>query len=164
MTDTNSQEGVKRALRNLVLDFQPLDGNGDPLGSPLRARYGGANARQLMFDVLADNTPFPSGILRLINQHRDGAYNGERITADLEIMLYERNAVNAAALEADADVIEQAFLRYKDRTSGLIFSRQGRRDTLPPSVEPESRGMVQIRLVFPLVIWPRYLTRYATLK
>lgn len=164
MTDTNSQEGVKRALRNMILDFQPLDENGDPLGAPLRARYGGGAGARMLFDALPDNAAFPNAIVRLINQDRDGAYNGERISADLEIMLYERDVVHAAELESDADVIDQAMLRYRDRTSGLMFSRRGRRDTLPPSAEPESRGMVQIRLVYPLVIWPRYLTRYAQRK
>lgn len=161
----DSNEAIKRALRNHILDFQPLDDNGDPLGAPLRARYGGGTSARIYFDALPDNLAFPNGIARLINQRRSGAYNGERISADLEIMLYERNAANAAALEADADIVDAAMLRAKvSQGSGFMFSREGTRDTLPPSAEPESRGVVTVRLLYSVVIWPRYLTRYASVK
>lgn len=160
--DSNTSEGVKRALRNRILDFQPLDENGAPVGAPLRAAFGGGTNARFYLDRAPDNAAFPNAIARLMNQGRPGTYNGERIRADLEIMLFARDKSQAADLEAIADVIDQSMLRMRDNSSGLMFSRGGERDTLPPAAEPEARGVVQIRLVYPLAIWPRYLTRYAS--
>ncbi len=150
---TTSTEALTQQLRTRLLTYQP-----PAAAATLTARIGG----RLYIDWPPDRAVFPYGIMRLMNGDRDGAYNGERMTAEMEVQLYSNTRVNAVALEGMADVCDMAMLKYVDAGSGLVFSRQGRRDTLPPPSDPADREVVTIRLVYPLRVWPLFLHTAAT--
>jgi hypothetical protein len=104
--------------------------------------------------------PLRWGVLRLKNR-RLGGDHGERDLMELEVMLYARPRSQKAAMEGIADRMDQAMLRYSDRTSGLVGTFPGRsRTTLPPFKEPADGDVVQIMLEYTLVVWPAYLTQY----
>ena len=148
---TTSTANIWRTVRSRILGYQP------PTGATLQTRLSG----RLYYVQAPDNAPWPHGIgtLRLPSS---GAYNSERLDGELELMLYDRPRSKAEALEDMADVADQAMLRYADGSSGLVFSRERRRDTLPAFLPPADREVVAIRLVFQLVVWPLYLTQHAS--
>jgi hypothetical protein len=148
---TTSTANVWRQVRSRILTYQP------PTGTTLQARLVGR-----LYHVQApDDAPWPHaiGVLRL---RTDGAYNGDRKEGELEVTLYDRPRSRAEALEDMADVVDQAMLRYADGSNGLVFSREGRRDTLPAFLAPADREVCAIRLVYQLVVWPVYLTQHAS--
>lgn len=77
-------------------------------------------------------------------------------------MLYGRPRSQAVTIEDAADVCDQAMLRYVDSSSGLTFSRERQRDTLPPFIDPADREVVQIRLLYSVKTWPLLLTQYSS--
>jgi hypothetical protein len=154
---TLSTDGLFTQLRTHVLSYIPLT------GTTLMQRLGTGTlaSSRLWKDAPPDTAAYPYGVMRLLNQLTSGEYNGERERIDFEIMLFARPRAQAVALEDMADLIDQAMLRYRDASSGLSFSRSRQRDTLPPPTSPADREVVQIRLVYPLVVWPRYLTQWS---
>ena len=148
---TTSTANIWRTVRSRILGYQP------PSGATLQTRLGG---RFYMVQA-PDDADWPHAIGRL-TLPSSGAYNGERLEGELELQIYDRPRSKAEALEDMADVADQAMLRYADATSGLIFSRERRRDTLPAFLPPADREVVAIRLVYQLVVWPLYLTQHAS--
>ena len=155
---TDSTDALFTMLRTKLLSFAPL------AGATLMTRLGGTtlNNARLWKDNIPDNAAYPLGVMRIINRASSGQYNGERETFNLEIMLYGRPRSQAVAIEDAADVCDQAMLRYSDSTSGLMFSRERQRDTLPAFADPADREVVQVRLVYSAVVWPRMLTQYSS--
>jgi hypothetical protein len=148
---TTSTANLWRQMRVRLLTYVPRS------GATLRTRIGD----RLYYVQAPDNAAWPHGIatLRLPN---DGAYNGERLEGELEVLLYDRPRSKQEALEDMADIADQAMLRYADGTSGLVFSRERRRDTLPANLPPADREVCGIRLVYQLVVWPLFLTQHAS--
>lgn len=158
--DTNATRTVYDALRTRALTYVP------PAGGTLQSRgfllWSGGYA--------PDQTP-PSGgwgLARLINNVTSDS--GLRIAVDYEVMLFARpRKVWAERLEDYADAFDQAFhaVVWRDSTGakGLAFTKNGRsRDTMPIFSDPVDREIVQIRLVYPVVVWPRYLTALGTVR
>jgi hypothetical protein len=151
MSDTTSTAGMYQTLRTRLLTYQPPD------SAPTLA----SRLTDLFINAAPDDVAYPYGTMRLLNRDEDGAYNGDREATDLEVMLYHRPRAKAMDLEACGDVCDQAMKGYADATSGLLFSRSRQRDTLPQFPEPADREIVGIRLLYPVVAWPRLLTDVA---
>lgn len=151
---TTSTAAAIQQLRTRLLTFAPMGG-----GATLNTRLGG----RLYIGRAPDNTPsFPYGVMRLINQRQPGAYNGDKEEADLELMIYGNTVAQAQALEDAADVADQALLRYKDATSGLIFGRERLRDSVSGTGDPVLAAFLAVRCLYPVSIWPIFLTQYAS--
>jgi hypothetical protein len=166
---TESTTGLEAVLRSRLLNFSPL-GNGTTVAQEIGSTASGAGVDgTLYWDRAPDNIdqlmadqelPLRWGVLRLKNR-RLGGDHGERDLMELEVMLYARPRSQKAAMEGIADRMDQAMLRYSDRTSGLVGTFPGRsRTTLPPFKEPADGDVVQIMLEYTLVVWPAYLTQY----
>lgn len=166
---TDSTTDLERTLRTRLLTFVPLGGAG-PVEDVIGATASGAGSDgKLFWDRAPDNidgraagdtSPTVWGVLRLKNR-RQGGDHGEREVMELEVMLYGRPRSQKALLEGIADRMDQAMLRYSDRTSGLVGTFPGRtRNTLPPFKEPAASDVVQIMLEYTLVVWPAYLIQY----
>lgn len=160
---TDSTSAIEVTLRQRLLTFTPL--SGDTLTTTLGVMDGGNGADGRLFwrrppdNIDASAKPVRYGVLALKNRRRD-AEQAERELAEFEVMLFARPDSQRAALEAAADVIEQAMLRYKDNSTGLMGVWAGLRNSLPPFPSPADRDVVQIQLVFTLVLWPAYKTQY----
>lgn len=149
---TASTDAIATTLRTHLLTFEP---------APDAGTLGDVLGERLYRDAAPDSPTYPYGVMRLINRVVDGAYNGDRESMDLEVQLFHRPRRATATLETAADRCDIAMQRYADASDGLLFSRERTRDTLPPFPEPADREVVQIRLVYPLVAWPTYLTHGA---
>jgi hypothetical protein len=166
---TETTVGLEAVLRTRLLEFVPLDGSGS-VADELGATDGGSGAAgKLFWNRAPDNIdgraagstdPTAWGVLRLKNR-RSGGDHGERDLMELEVMLYGRPTGQRALLEGIADRMDQAMLRYSDRSSGLVGTFPGRtRNTLPPFKEPAASDVVQVMLEYTLVVWPAYLIQY----
>lgn len=156
---TNSTVAIYQALTSTIQTFIPFG-----VTASLSSSYFANNIYVVQApDNQNTNTiAYPYLVIRLINRSTDGAYNGDRETADFEVMVYARPRNNQIQAETIADGIDGAMLRYRNPdTTGIIFSRERQRDTIIASSAPQDRELVTIRLVYPLVIWPRYLTQYS---
>lgn len=104
--------------------------------------------------------PFPMVVVRKMNQQSDLQISG-RENFEIEVMVHHRPAVKESACHAIADLIVQALMSWKHTSpdSGITFTQGYRRDRLPLGTsEPGKEEVVTIRLVFPAVTWPRYVT------
>ena len=148
-------EALYKALRTQILDFVA---EGSPTPDTLATSLTG----QGIYAVQGpDEVTYPYGVMRLQNRRTSGEYNGERETVDLELLLFHRPRNEQYPLEGLADIADEAMLRYVDNSAGLVFSRERQRDTLPAGTGPADREVVAIRCLYPLTIWPQYLTQYA---
>jgi hypothetical protein len=156
---TDSSDNLHTQIRNQLLTFAPKGG-----GPTLNTQLGGSatNEGRLYKSQAPDTVLYPFGVMRMINRLTSGEYNGERESFDLEIMLFGRPRTQGKTIEDAADVFDQAMLRYRDGSSGIIFSRSRQRDTMPQPVDPADREVVQIRLAYACKTWPLYLTKYST--
>lgn len=158
---TDSTTDLETALRTRLLTFTAMDGAtlADTLGASLT---GSGSDGKLYWDAAPDNVTESSGrwgILGLKNRRTRGdGQDGE--LAELEVMLFARPRSQKQTLEACADLCDQAMLRYRDTSSGVIGCWGKLRSTLPPMTSPADAEVVQIRLVYTLVLWPAYLTQY----
>ena len=150
---TTSTAAVIQQLRARLKDFAPV-GGGDTIGTRLGSR--------LYIGTAPDNAAFPYAVMRLINQRQPGAYNGDKEEADFELMIYGNAAAQAKTLEDVADVADQALLRYKDASSGLIFGRERLRDSMSQSGDPSVAAFLAVRCLYSVSIWPIFLTQYAS--
>lgn len=157
MSSTESTAALYALIRERLLGFQPR--SGAMLSTVLD---------DLWIVQAPDDAAFPYGTLRFINTNADGATNGDRQTMDAELMLYAQPRSRLSALEGYADVADQAMLRwqaYLPRVGilpvSLVFTRERSRYSLPPAPPPADREICGIRCVYPLVVWPSYLTQYA---
>jgi hypothetical protein len=160
---TESTVDLRAALRTRLLTFSPLGGGG-PVSTALGGTASGSGQDGKLYwdrapDNITDTTPIRWGVLRLKNRRRQ-TDNPEREVAELEVMLYARPRSLAGGLEGIADTMDQAMMRYRDMTSGVICSSAATRNTLPPFKEPADSDVVQIMLEYTLVLWPAYLTQY----
>jgi hypothetical protein len=150
---TTSTAALIQQVRTKLLNFAPAGG-----GQTLTTRLGG----RLYIGQAPENPAFPHGVMRFINTVKGGAYNGDRVSGDIELMLYGNTVAQAQSLEDAADVAEQALLRYKDATGGLVFSRESIRDSVSPPSDPAMAAFISVRCLFAVKAWPTYITQYAT--
>src|SRR5687768_10572906 len=101
---TTSMAAMLQQVRTRLLNFAPM-GGGQTLATRLTSR--------LYIGRPPDSVTYPYGVIRFINGVRSGAYNGDRMSGDIELMLYGNAVSQAETLENAADVAEQALLRYK---------------------------------------------------
>lgn len=158
--ETVSMELIEDALRTRLLTFSP------PSVTDKVADIVGANG--LYWNRPPADAAYPFGILRLIGLRNGPGYGRERIQGSLELTLITRpaDAQPVKDLHKAADLATGAMLwaRLGDNTSsgtGLIFLGEGVRDDLPPPIEPVDEQTFQLRLLWTITIWPRFLTRYA---
>lgn len=151
MTATASTAALYQAVRSRILIFVPF--NGTALSTVLGER--------LWIVQAPDDAAFPYGTMRFINTNALGEYNGDKLVMDLEVMLYDTPRSHQAALEGYADIADQSLLRWSDASSGLIFTRERSRYSLPVFPPPADREVCGVRLVYPLSVWPTFITQYA---
>lgn len=108
-----------------------------------------------------DNAVAPYGTIRLQNRNTSGEHQGERDSMDLEVLLWGLASEEQYDLEDLGDRVDEALLRFRLNSSGVIFGRGRQRDSLPRGTNPTDHNVVGLRLLFPLAVWPQYLTRYA---
>lgn len=156
---TDSTVNLGTVIRNRLLTFVPKAG-----GQTLMQKLGGATTDQarLYRDAPPDTAVYPFAVMRLINRANDRDYDYEKDPLDVEVMFFGRPRSQAQLMEDCADLADQAMLRWREPTGGLIYSKGRTRDTLPPPVEPADREVVQVRCVYSLAVWPTYLTQYST--
>lgn len=147
-TSTLTTEGLLQAARTQLLTHQTPAG--DTLADTL--------ADRLYLDQAPDTVTFPYGVLRFQNRQR---VQNMRIRGDLELMLFDRPRSKAAALGASADIAEEALLGWRDASDGLVWSDDCQRDVMPTFDAPADHEVVQLRLLFEIVAYPRLLTQYA---
>lgn len=87
-----------------------------------------------------------------------GAYNGYRQEGILEVQVVGKPESQLPLVEAIADLINGCFLGYKQPNSGLIFSRQSTRTTIPQFTDPADMNVVCEQLQFDVTLWPKLLT------
>lgn len=161
--DTASTPAIVDAVRARVLDFVPVAPS--PLaGGSLRSRGFKLYASGAVPDAAGWSGAY--GILRPMNLLTSAA--GLRVAGDLELMLLARPRNPwGAQLEVYADAVDQAMHNVGSTdaagTRGLFFTRGRSRDTLPPFPDPADREVVQVRLVYGVVVYPRSLTALGTL-
>jgi hypothetical protein len=165
-TDTTSD--LESTLRTRLLTFVPLNGAG-PVSEILGTTGTGSGSGGKLFwgrapdnidGRLAGSTdPIRWGVLRLKNR-RAGMENSEREQMELEVMLYGRPWNQRATLEAIADTMDAAMLRYRDADSGILWIEARGRQSLPPFKEPADSDIVQIMLEYTLVVWRADLIEY----
>lgn len=139
----------------------------------LRARaltftaLGGDRLQDLIGDRLylaqaADHAVYPYVVLGLqhVATFTDGGY---RQLWSVEWLVLHRDRGQYWEASWIADVLEQAFLRWRVATSTALVlaqSQQAQRATLPPAPAPMDRELVQVRYVVPCIVWPAHLTPY----
>lgn len=151
---TTSTDEVMKMLRRALLEFEGAGG----------ARLGDVdhlNGR-LYQGRIPQDAQFPCGVLRLVNQTADGATNGMRKVATLELGLFGRPWRQLERIEGCGDLAEQAMTQMKRTTDGLLFCRGSNRSTLPAPSAPADAETCSVRLTFSLVYWPTFLTRLIT--
>ncbi|KKW05435.1 MAG: hypothetical protein UY40_C0020G0012 [candidate division CPR1 bacterium GW2011_GWC1_49_13] len=146
---TTSTTNIYRTLRTRLLSFTPA------AGATLASRLG----NRLFVAQAPDDATYPYGVMTL-SLSTEGAYNGDREQGIFEVTLYDRPRSRQEALEDIADICDGALLRYADASSGLLFSRDRARASLPPAPPPLDREVCAVRLAYSIVVWPEALTQY----
>jgi hypothetical protein len=164
-TDTTS--ALEATLRTRLLTFVPLSGAG-PVLDAIGTSEGPGLTGNLFWVRVPDNIdkrlaqstdPIRYGVLRLKNRRSD-MENPERERMELEVMLYGRPNGQRVAMEAIADTMDAAMLRYKDADGGILWVEARGRQSLPPFREPANSDIVQIMLEYTLVVWRADLIEY----
>lgn len=152
MTNTSSTLAVVQAIRTQLYNFQQSGTNS--VSSSLGTR--------LYVNQPPDNVTFPYAVMRLVNQISNTEYRGDRQTASVEIMIYDRPRSNTSRAEGVADNIDGAMTRLRlQDADGIMFGRSRLRDTIPPMTDPADREVVAIRLLYDIAMWPQFLTQYS---
>jgi hypothetical protein len=165
VTFSVSTEALYRAIRERLLDFEPMTGEplGLSLGHPDRPRMYFLQAPDER-EELDDDGGWPYVTLHLTDM---GALPGEQglrhqFVCTVDVWDYPReNQFRASTI---CDVAHEAFLFFtRANTLGLMFCRSSdiRRFDAPVAPGPLDRELVHTRLIVPLVVWPAFLTQYA---
>ncbi len=149
---TTSTTAIEDQLRTRLLTFEPM-GGGSTLSTLLSDRL---YITQAPDDV--DQSAW--AVMRLKNRRTDPETAGERERAELEVQFFARPRSRESALNAMADVVDAAMLRYRDHSAGVVASQHRLRHTLPVMGGPVDREVVQIVCTYGLILWPTYLTQY----
>lgn len=154
--NTTSTAAIYETLRTRALGFTPASG-------ALAGRSVGQTLAQRFYNGAApDAATYPYAIARIINRASAVDGNPERDEFDFEVMVYDRPRTNQVRAEGVADLLDAAFLRYVDPSSGLLFARSRQRDTLPQGAGDAEREVVQVRLLYSFTAWPLALATVPT--
>ena len=152
MTYTNTTLQILKTIRSAFLDFQPS----------VSGSVSGTLADRIYINQPPDNVVFPFVVARLVNNLTTSEFRGDRLTVDAEVTIFDRPRSNTLRAEGVADQMDGAMTRLRRQdSSGLLMCRSRTRDTIVPSGDPADREVVSIRLVYPLVVWPQYLTQFS---
>jgi hypothetical protein len=150
---TTSTQGMMQDLRSRLLTFQPR--SGDTLDTSLGGR--------LYTTQAPDNVTYPYAVVRLMDRQQTVGDQGFRTRGEIEVQIFDRPRSQQWRAEAIADVVQQAFLHWDLKTSGLMFAQHSRRvGPLPPAPAPMDRELVHIAVYVPIVAWPVMFTQYFT--
>jgi hypothetical protein len=149
---TTSTQGMIQDLRARLLNFVPR--SGDTLNTSLGGR--------LYTTQAPDNVTYPYAVVRLMDRQQTVGDQGFRTRGEIEVSIFDRPRSQQWRAEAIADVVQQAFLHWDLKTSGLMFAQHSRRVTMPPAPTPMDRELVQIAVYVPIVAWPVMFTQYFT--
>jgi hypothetical protein len=153
---TTSTQGMMQDLRSRLLNFEPR--SGDTLNTSLGGRLYTTQAP----DKLPDQ-PYPYAVVRLMDRQQTVGDQGFRTRGEIEVQIFDRPRSQQWRAEAIADVVQQAFLHWDLKTSGLMFAQHSRRvGPLPPAPAPMDRELVHIAVYVPIVAWPVMFTQYFT--
>lgn len=156
---TSSTQEILALLRRVMLEYE---GNGGLVGKSISdALHLQDRLYQVQAPDSATGPTFPYATMRLFNRARSGAYNGMRMTATLEVLIYGKPFSQLIVVEEIADLIEQAMTGMVKIVQGLTFSREGTRQTMPRASAPADSEVATVLLHFDLVLWPNMLTRVA---
>jgi hypothetical protein len=149
---TTSTQGMMQDLRSRLLTFQPR--TGDRLEQSIGDR---------LYTKAPDNVIYPYAVVRLMDRQQTVGDQGFRTRGEIEVQIFDRPRSQQWRAEAIADVVQQAFLHWDLKTSGLMFAQHSRRvGPLPPAPAPMDRELVQIAVYVPIVAWPVMFTQYFT--
>lgn len=110
-----------------------------------------------IFQVRApDERPWPYAVMNLSTSNA-GRLHGLRLDAQLEVLIFARPFAQLQLANDCADGMDRALTFYVMSTNGLIVCSGKTRNVLPVAGPPVDSETVTIRLVYTLVIWPRYL-------
>ena len=146
---TATTKAIYRAIQLRMLTFEPEAGGATPT---LAERLPGG----ISPIVVPDNAPAPYFAIRLQNVRGNLMEKGSRLTAECELMAFNRPRDQADELEELVDVADQAMRGW----SGVISCVGWKRDTLPPLGDADDPELVRIRVIYDLIIRPSFLTRY----
>ena len=157
--ETVSTQAVQDWLRTRLLTFP--------------APIGGAKVADILSDRLYWDRPpadvvYPFGLLRLSTRPGTVNLQGERLEGSLELSLIARPAgtTEVGQLNQAADLAQGALIHARvgdsaAATTGLIFVGESTRDPLPPPIDPVDEQTYQVRILWSLTLYPRWLTQYA---
>lgn len=148
--NTNSTQAVYATLRDAINSYV-YPPNGLSVASAL-----GNDDDRVFVRAAPSPAPFPYITLRL-TRVSSGAYNGYREECVLEVQVIGRPASQLPLVMQIADLIDGCFLGYAQPNSGLMFSRQRQRNTLPQFQTPADNTVVGEQMLFDVVIWPLVL-------
>jgi hypothetical protein len=149
---TTSTQGMMQDIRSRLLTFEPRTGSA--LGDVLTALY---------TNQAPDNVTYPYAVVRLMDRQQTVGDQGFRTRGEIEVSIFDRPRSQQWRAETIADVVQQAFLHWDLKTSGLMFAQHSRRvGPLPPAPAPMDRELVQIAVYVPIVAWPVMFTQYFT--
>jgi hypothetical protein len=149
---TTSTQGMMQDLRSRLLTFQPR--TGDRLEQSIGDR---------LYTKAPDNVIYPYAVVRLMDRQQTVGDQGFRTRGEIEVQIFDRPRSQQWRAEAIADVVQESFLHWDLKTSGLMFAQHSRRvGPLPPAPAPMDRELVQIAVYVPIVAWPVMFTQYFT--
>lgn len=153
---TATSSDVYVTLRNRVLGF--TDGV-----TTVASLIGTGDAARLYQDDAPDVAVYPYATMRIVND-TTSTYR-ERSTADLEIQVYDRPRSQTLRSRLLADLIDGALLTFMlgSSTGGFIRVTGRSRSRLPAGSGDADAEVVSHRLLYGLLMWPVYLTKYGQL-
>lgn len=154
---------IQNILRSRLLAFTPMSGDTIPALTGTMTTGSGSDGKLWWTeapDGVDQTTPAIWAILALKNR-RPVPDIPEAYQAELEIMWFGRPRDVQDDVERAADVADEAFLRFRDVSGGLVAVFPAQRTTMPIFPSPADRDVVQIMQVFPLRLYPENQTQYA---
>lgn len=142
--DTSTTELIYETLRRAILTYE------GPSGESVSQPFGGEE--RVWVRAAPSPTVFPYIVLRL--SRAPGGANGYRERCSLEVQVIGRPESQQPLVLALADLVDACFLGYAEPASGLSFSRERTRDTLPQFLEPADKTVVGELMRYSLFIWP----------
>ena len=159
-----STADLKATLRTHLLTFTRLQGDtlADILG---RTTTGAGSDGKFFWRRAPDNVTKPEyapsrWAVALLKNGRANAESPVRWIWDLEVTLFGRPTNQEAALDEAADACDEAMLAYVNNSDDLVGSWGKMRSTMPVFPSPADSEVVQIRLVYPLVVYAGNLLQY----
>lgn len=97
----------------------------------------------------------------LLDRTTDGAFNGYRETAQLEVQAMGKPESQLPLVESAMDIVDQCLTSLTDAGAGLIVGRVRNRQTVPLFTDPAESSVVGVIARYQLFLWPQVLSSRA---